>query len=464
LTGEDLEARAVSMMEASHTPGLAVALAKDGRVKDTSLLGFRDREQQLPVGMDTVFGIGSVTKSFTAMVICQLAQDGRLSVDDRVRTYLPEYRTANQAWADATTLHHMLTHTSGLPPLATEFLAGADSLPAEEREDLREDLDRYGAPSTCEALMRFIADCGEAPLGPPGAYFSYSNDAYGLLGLVIQRVTGMPYADAVQRIVLDPAGMRRTTFRLADLRTWPDVMTLYVPSRSPDAPGTVASHDWLYSDAHLAAGCCFNSTVHDLLRYLEIFRTGGSVDGERVVDAPVVERMRTPYVPTGPGRGYGYGLQIQRDFASHTLIGHGGGSRGVSSHIAYVPDAGLTAVALANTASDVPGRAALGALRVALGAPADEPDATPAADGPELVVDVADLAGTYAARRGSMTIEARDGGLALRDEGGEATPLRPVGPGLFTTGSRMAGEVEFVRDGDGRVVGVRRGARMFARR
>jgi CubicO group peptidase (beta-lactamase class C family) len=464
VTDEDLDARAASIMEGSHTPGMAAAVARGGQVRQVSLLGFRDREEQLPVSLDTVFGIGSVTKSFTAMAICQLAHAGRLSVDDRVRKYLPEFRTSNPAWADATTLHHLMTHTSGLPPLDTEALAAADSLPKDEREPLQADLERYGAPATCQDLMRFIAECGEAPLAPPGAYFSYSNDAYGLLGLVIERVSGLPYADYIQRVVLDPAGMRRTTFRPADLKAWSDVITLYVPSRAADAKGTFPSHDWLYSEAHLAAGCCFNSSVHDLLRYLEIFRTRGTVDGERVVDGSVVERMQTPYIRCGRGLMYGYGLEIHRDFAGHTLIEHSGGSRGVSSQVAYVPDAGLTAVALANTASDVPSRVVMGALRVALGALADDAEAPPAADPAQAVADPAAFVGTYAVRHGSLTIEARDGGLALREEGGEATPLRPVATDVFAAGASRAGELEFVRSVDGQVLAVRRGGRMFARR
>ncbi len=300
--------------------------------------------------------------------------------------------------------------------------------------------------------------------GPPGAYFSYCNDGCGLLGLVIQRVTGLPYADYMRRAVLDPAGMRRTTFRPADLHAWPDVITLYVPPRAADAAGTVASHEWLYSEAHLAAGCCFNSSAYDLLRYLEIFRTGGTVDGERVVDASVVERMQTPYVRSGRGRMYGYGLQIHRDFAGHTLVEHAGGSRGVSSQIAYVPDAGLTAVALANTASEVPSRAVMGALRVALGAPADEAAAAPEEEGAQAVADAHAFAGTYAIRHGSLTVERHDAGIALREEGGEPTPLRPVAADVFATGAGRAGELEFVRDAGGRIVGLRRGARMFARR
>jgi len=131
----DYEAYVARMMSGYGVPGAAVSIARHGRPVWSGGFGWRDRERGLPATEDTVFGIGSITKSFTAVAILQLEEEGRLSVDDPVVKHLPEFRAgrgrAGAAAAKAITIHHFLTHTSGLPPLSSLFLALGRSL----RED-----------------------------------------------------------------------------------------------------------------------------------------------------------------------------------------------------------------------------------------------------------------------------------------------------------------------------------------
>ena len=106
-----------SAMARAKTPGASLGLAVRGRRVVCRGYGFRDRESKRPATPDTIYGLASITKSFTALAMLQLQEAGRLRVDAPVVRYLPEFRTPNPAWTRRTTLHHFLTHTTGLPPL-----------------------------------------------------------------------------------------------------------------------------------------------------------------------------------------------------------------------------------------------------------------------------------------------------------------------------------------------------------
>src|SRR5690606_268079 len=208
---EAYERYAAGVLERYGAPGMAVAVARDGRIIYEAGLGWRDREKRLPATPDTIFGIGSVTKSFTCMAIMQLVDEGRLAVDDPVVRYLPEFSVPNRAYRDAITIHHFMTHTSGLPPLPSLGYALARSLERDpQAARLRGHRHVQNPPviiDTAEQLLEFIAQHDFELLGPPGAVFSYSNDAYALLGTIIERVSGQRYEDFVTRRILEPLGM-----------------------------------------------------------------------------------------------------------------------------------------------------------------------------------------------------------------------------------------------------------------
>src|SRR5699024_8199746 len=143
---------------------------------------------------DTVFGVGSITKAFTAVAILQLQEKGKLSVNECVTKYLPEFKTPNEAQTKQMTIHHFLTHSSGLPPLATLMGAVKKSMkndPKFEKDQHQENpLDTIQPIDTYSELMDAIVKAEFTPLGAPGTEFSYSNDAYALLGAIIERISG----------------------------------------------------------------------------------------------------------------------------------------------------------------------------------------------------------------------------------------------------------------------------------
>jgi len=433
-------------------PGLAVAASRDGRTVLSGALGFRDREAELAATPETVFGIGSVTKSFTAVVIMQLEEEGRLNVEDPVVKYLPEFRIKDPSGTAGMTIHHFLTHSSGLPPLPSLMYTLAGSIMADEvggAQIVKAGIfDKHGPIETAEELMDFIADLDFEVLAPPGVQVSYSNDSWALLGAIIERVTGRPYADVVTERILKPLGMSRTGFAIRDLEALGNVTTCYTRVKGDAAePEVKAAPLWWEAPAMVSAGF-LRSTVVDLLRYLEVFRTGGRTGGARVLSARSVERMTTPYVDFTPGSGYGYGLRITPDYHGMTLIEHSGGIKGVSAYVSVVPEAGASIAALANLDNFPSGAVSLAAVNTLAGLPIRTPriavhdykypawhlkrlaGAYLSAEGLSSSVKLTVEKGELRARVGDKTLTARFFGpwtcIAKEDEEDEGTTVRAL--------------------------------------
>jgi CubicO group peptidase (beta-lactamase class C family) len=412
-----------------QTPGMAVAVARDGVMAYCRGFGFRDRERGLPVGPRTLFGVGSVTKSFTCVAIMQLQERGLLSVHDPVQRYLPEFSTPDPAAARAMTLHHFMTHSSGLPPLPSLYPAMARSIAGDPAAPPQLAGGETRPIDTPADLMEAIAHGDFELLGPPGAQFSYSNDAYALLGTVIERVSGMSYADYLQRHILGPCGMTSTTLSPAAAAAAEDVATLYAVRQDADGAETVyAAPQWWDAPAMLAAGF-LKSNVADLLRYLEIYRTGGLAGTERVLAAESVAAMCRPHVPVNPHAGYGYGLLVTPRYHGVTLVEHSGGLKGIAAQVCVVPERGLTGVALANVAGAPSGLLLLRALNGMLGLPLPTRRAEyPTAAAP---ADLGSYAGLYRSGEGARIEVSVEGDSLVFATEGKRLPARPVGEDAF---------------------------------
>ncbi len=429
--GPEVRAFTRGMMAKHRVPGLAVAAAHDG--VDVYAEGFGEREigTGAAVTPDTVFGVASVTKSFTALAIMQLAEAGKLAVDDPVTRYLPEFRTPDLEATRAITLHHFLSHTGGLPPLPSRFFAFARSMEGDPAAGSKPAWSADHAPiDTYEDLMAYLAEGGYAPLGPPGAQFSYCNEGFALLGAIIERVGEQPYETYVQRHILDPAGMTRSTFDVTTLRTFSDVVTFHAARENDGQREVYAAPNWLYSSVWSPAGG-LNSTVRDLLRYLEIYRTGGLVGDERLLSAEGVARMTTPHAPrSSPGSSYGYGLAVIPDYHGRKVIRHGGGRKGISADVLVVPDTGFTGASIANLAGVPVATVTLAALNRTLGLPVDAKieEYTDIICPPERLPM---YEGTYRAGEGqNIVVTAEDGALVYAFDG-KRHVARPVGAHAF---------------------------------
>lgn len=436
----EVQAFAREMMATHAAPGLAVAIAQDGMEVYAEGFGEREIGTGAPITPDTIFGVASVTKSFTALAIMQLAEAGKLAVSDPVTRYLPEFRTPDPETTHAITIHHFLTHTAGFPPLPSRFFAFARSAEGDSAAGDKPAWAADHAPiDTFEDLMDYLAEGDYMLLGPPGAQFSYCNEGFALLGAIIERVSGQGYEPYVQEHILDPAGMMRSTYDVATLRTFPDVVIFHAARETDGKREVYAAPNWLYSSVWSPAGS-LNTTVRDLLRYLEIYRTGGTVDGVRLLSRSMIAQMTMPHAPrSSPNSSYGYGLGVIPDFHGKKIIKHGGGRKGISAEVVVVPEIGFTGAAIVNLAGIPVATVTQAALNRTLGLPigATIEEYTDVPCPPERLPT---YTGIYRSGEGTqITVTAEDGALVCTLEG-KRLVARPVGTHAFTLNTET-GEV-----------------------
>ena len=298
-------------MQQHRIPGLTLIIIRDGEAIKTAAYGLANLELNVPATPDTVFEIGSVTKQFTAAGILLLAQDGKLSVDDKISKYLKDTPTA---WANIA-IRHLLTHTSGI-----RSYTGLDGF------ELRRHLTQ----------AQFIKAIGKEPMEfQPGDSWKYCNTGFSLLGYIIENVSGKNYWDFMGERVFRPLGMHATTNRLP---------SLIIPNRASGYEQV--NHVWVNRDSDLtdvfAAGA-IASTVGDLAKW------NAALDGERLLNAASKAQMWTPVtLNDGTTRKYGFGWNVDA-VEGHQAIGHGGATSGFSASIQRFPDDRLAVIILTNT-------------------------------------------------------------------------------------------------------------------
>jgi CubicO group peptidase (beta-lactamase class C family) len=298
----------------------AVLLAKNDKILFEQAYGFADHAFNVPNRVDTKFNLGSMGKMFTAVAILQLAQQGRLSLDDPLIKVVPDY--PNTEVASKITIHQLLTHTSGLG----DFFGKAF-------QDTPKD-----TFTTIESHLPLFA--AKPLLFAPGAKWSYSNAGFIVLGLVIEKVSGESYYDYVREHVFKPAGMINTDNYLIDA----DVSNLALgyttggPGTLPNAPRKTNLY-FLQRGASAGGGY---STVEDLLRFAK------ALEGHKLLNKEYTDLNLTGKVASGRGDvKYAYGMEEQ--FLNGVrIVGHGGGGPGINSNLDMYPEAGYTVAVMSN--------------------------------------------------------------------------------------------------------------------
>ncbi len=373
-------------------PGVAVGLTDRERTLGFVCRGAADVASGTPVEPDTRFQIGSISKSFAAAVMLQEHDADRVDLRAPVTHYVPWF-TVHSRFGPIT-LHHLLSHTSGLI-MGTEFTAEARGAVWALRE----------------------TDTGSAP----GERFWYSNDGYKLVGLALEAVTGRPAHELVAERIVAPLGMTATQTTIRRDSRLP-VATGY-ERRGDDRP----AHAGLPLDvAPLIESCSADgsivSSAADMLAYVRLILNRGDAPGGRLLSEAAFERWSAPVVedPDEPGSFYGYGL-VTRTIDGFACVGHSGGMVGFNSLLVTEIETGLGVIVLLNGSGDRMEIAtyALAALRAALaGAPAPPP--APPADLAALGAEAADYAGEYVPAEVGPRGE---GAVGLRGEG--VTGRRP---------------------------------------
>jgi CubicO group peptidase (beta-lactamase class C family) len=301
-----------------------VLLAKDGKVLYTAARGLADRNDAVPVRLDTKLNLGSMNKMFTAVVIAQLVEEGKLSFQDPVEKFL-----AGKVWTKAdlskVRIEHLLTHTSGLGSYFNETWQHT------ARQFLRR-VDDY-KPLVAEETLAF----------EPGTRWQYSNTGFLLLGAVIEAVTGQDYFDVVRERVYARAGMPNSDCYDIDLVV-PSLGVGYSRERTADGVRWRANtFEHVIRGGPAGGGY---STVEDLLAFSEALRHG------RLVSPAMLERLTSPKPEVGsPEYGYGFGVGLD---ALGRRAGHTGGFSGISSVLDVYLDSGWTMAVLSNTDDGMP--------------------------------------------------------------------------------------------------------------
>lgn len=461
------EAYVDKLMKEYEAPGVCVGIIHDGDVIYSKGFGFRDLERKLPVTPETVFGIASVSKSFTALAIMQLAERGALSVEHSVNKYLPDFDLpgAHSENAPKVSIHNLLTHTPGIPPLPSLNYAIIECTEPEnaDKHDVCEDvseLDKAGdKPSVKDpkGLLRFIANHDYDLLGLPGEYVSYSNDAYGLLGTVIELASGKEYEEYLQDNILKPLGMGHTTTRIEKLKQFPEVTRLYYKD-SDDKLCT--SQYWQEAPSFTACGF-LKSNVRDLLSYVNLYLNNGTLGDKRIASRESISRMVTPYYPYILDRWYGYGFNIRPDYAGVTLIQHSGSLRGVSSNIGYIPEKSIGVVVLSNLTGFPASRVWLGAVNLLLGLPVEHP-ITQKEICQQPVSRLLKFAGTYSSGEGANIKVTLSGDHLEAKIDSKAYPVHTTGYDTAVVTIRgIENHVKFLFDCFGDVWALRYGSRII---
>ncbi len=335
------EAYVEQRMNKENIAGAAIAVSQHGNTIYQKGFGVTNIETKQPVTPETVFGIASVTKSFTALAVMMLAEEGKLSVDAPVVKYLPEFSLRGLHDRNSVKVHHLLSHTTGLPPMR-------------RKEELNQFRDH----------LTYIGNEEYELLGQPGEYFSYSNDAFLLLGGIIEQLTGQLFRRFVTERILQPLQMYRSTFSLEEVAKLSNVS---VPYLQDSETGMLTEAAWL-TLGNYEVGGGIRSNVLDLLRYGQVFvNAGQSIASERYVS-----KMRQPVHKIGRNAFYGYGLEIKPGYSGVTLVGHGGAHPGVSAHFGFVPEQGLVAAVLTNVSSAPAEEMWLATVNTALGFPVEQ--------------------------------------------------------------------------------------------
>lgn len=443
------EPYAREIQERFSCPGIAIAVARDGEMVYARGFGHRDREAALPMTAESTMAVASVTKQFACVAILQLHEEGRLSILDPVIRHLPELAPRFERFAGIITIHHLMTHSAGFPPLDPKLIS--------EASGYQQFLDGFAATEF-------------AWLGRPGSIFSYSNHSYAMLGAIIERVGGRPCHTYITERILKPAGMVNSSFtpwEAPGVKELAAVYTRLPRSRDASDHDVVRTERYPLQPARVSTGALW-STVTDLVRFLELYRTGGMVGRERILSPESVRAMTSPQMVThSPGRAYGYGLHVGPRTAGGLLVEHGGNLPFTASYASLLPESGLTAAIITNVNMVPVDDLLLGALNTAVGVPLRE---APLSSRPyPCPTDrLAEYAGRYATQEGAeITVSPEGEGLVMEVAQGQAVQRLEagcIGPDAFQAGSGETGQrVTFLREEQAKVWALAMGVRVIPR-
>jgi CubicO group peptidase (beta-lactamase class C family)/D-alanyl-D-alanine dipeptidase len=408
-------------MADKELPAVSIALVEDQQVVWAKGFGLADPKTGVPAGAETVYRVGSVSKLFTDIAIMQLVEQGKIDLDEPVTRYLPDFRPRNP-FGKPVTLRQLMSHRSGLvrePPVGSYF------------------------DPTGPSLGESVASLNRTELVyAPETHVKYSNAGIAAVGAVLERAQGQPFAQHLKRAVLDPLGMRHSSFEptpeitknLAKAFMWT------LDGRVFEAP--------TFQLGIGPAGSMY-TTVADLARFLSALFAGGRGHNGQILEPATLEQMWAPqFAKAGQKSGFGIGFHVA-ELDGHRRVGHGGAIYGFATTLEALPDDKLGVVVVttkdaANAVTDRIAETALTAMLAARDGKSIRPEVTWLVD-PETARR---LAGRYVnGDKGIDLIESAGALSMLSLDGGFPAQLRSIGDALVVDGRLGHGPKILARDG-----------------
>jgi CubicO group peptidase (beta-lactamase class C family) len=386
----------------------SVLVARGGDVILSKGYGAANLEWDIPNTPSTRFRLGSITKQFTAASILLLEERGKLTLEDPIKTYVPD---APAAW-DRITIFNLLTHSSGIPNFTN--------------------LSDYKTLQLADTpLIKTIAMVRDKPLDFfPGEKMSYSNSGYILLGYVIEKISGSSYEQFVHDNIFTPLGMKDSGYDSNSV-----IIERRAAGYSPSPKGPVNA-GYIHMSVPHAAGALY-STTEDLLRWEQ------GLFGGKLLSSASLQKMTTPFK-----NDYALGLTVQTT-AGRKVVQHGGGIEGFNTFLAYYPDDKLTVAVLANINGPAPSAIAAKLATVAHGGTVQT-----SAERKEIALPKPMLekyVGTYEVAAGAnMWIRLQDDHLTTQLAGQPQLPIFAESEAKFFL-KAVDAQIEFVNDASGEV-------------
>ena len=307
------------VMKDKGVPGVAVGILHKGETA-TAGFGVTNVDHPLPVTDETLFQIGSITKTFTGTAILRLVEMGELDLDATVRTYLPDFKVADEKAASQATIRHLLTHMGGW---VGDFF------------------DDTGAGD--DALARYVTNMADLEqLAPLGTVWSYNNAGFSLIGYVIEVVAGKSYQAALKELVLEPLSLKNSHLDPGDVITH-----RFAVGHDVTEEGAQVARPWpLPRSAHPAGG--ITCDVRDLLSYARFHLGDGTTDDKtRLLSSESMARMHSPQVTIWGSEAWGLAWAIDDTYGTRQ-ISHGGGTVGQISLLKLIPEHDFAIVIFTN--------------------------------------------------------------------------------------------------------------------
>jgi CubicO group peptidase (beta-lactamase class C family) len=319
-------------MQMYDVPGASIALVRDGDVIYTRGYGVRDTTTQHPVNENTLFAIGSITKSFTSLAVAQLVDAGKIDLDSPVTAYLPDFKLSDAAATRKLTVRHVLAQTTGLESYADDALWYAGQI-----KTLQEAVDH---------IQKMALD------GQPGEKYHYNNYNYALAGYLVEKVSGQPWADYLRQHILTPLAMDTANTNVSLSKKTND----FAAPHRLDIPEGMQPIPFFSNFPPIAPAGAINASAAEMAHYLQLQLSSGLYNGKQIVSQKMLREMHHEQVSTGTGGGdtlsqiglsYGLGWVVGK-LDGETLVWHNGGIDGFYAVMGFLPDRKTGVVVLTN--------------------------------------------------------------------------------------------------------------------